>query len=412
VSDAVIEVAALLEREFGIVTQDSQLDSLAAAISRLAPELEAPEFLAEVTGGGRLLSMLVDEVTIQETYFLRDEVQLSGIDWPDLVASGGAAEPIRVWVPACATGEEAFTLSILAMEALETTNPPVSIIATDISQGAIAAAMEGSYSPRSMANVPPEWRERYFIADGRNHRVGPHLRNLVHFRRHNLITEAIPPPGETPFDLIVCRNVLIYFRPETAEATTLALLSALRPHGKLVLGAADRLTGTSARMARVTLPASPSVKPVAPPVRELRRPLGREVAEIPAIETAIGAADAGDLGRALEVTAAILDQDPLNVDALFVQGLAQLGLDDAGAAIASLRQALFADPSFGLAAFQLGRAHDAAGDSRSAIRAYRVALNTLDPDDDRHSAVVNPVELSDVAAACRVRLAPKAEAPS
>jgi chemotaxis protein methyltransferase CheR len=411
-SAAVSEIAALLEREFGIVTQDSQLSSLAAAVSRVAPELEMREFLADVSAGGHLLGLLVDEVTIQETYFLRDEVQLSAIDWPSVVSSGGGAGPIRVWVPACATGEEPFTLSILAMEALGTTNPPVSIIATDVSQGAIAAAMDGSYSPRSMANVPPEWRERYFIADGRNHRVGPHLRNLVHFRRHNLIDDPVPPPGETPFHLIVCRNVLIYFRPETAEATTVALLSALRPHGELILGAADRLTGTSARMARMTVPAWPSVEPAPRPVRELRRPLGIEVAEDADIEMAIGAADAGDLGGALEVTAAILDRDPLDGDALFVQGLAQLGLDDAAAAIASLRQALFADPSFGLAAFQLGRAHDAAGDSRSARRAYRLALNTLNPDDDSHSTVLNRVELRDVAAACRVRLAPQAGATS
>jgi tetratricopeptide (TPR) repeat protein len=136
------------------------------------------------------------------------------------------------------------------------------------------------------------------------------------------------------------------------------------------------------------------------------------VAEEADVEAAISAADAGELGRTLEVTAAILDRNPLDADALFVQALAQLGLDDAGAAIASLRQALFADPSFGMAAFQLGRAHDAAGDSRSARRAYHLALNTLNPDDDSHSAVLDQVELGDVAAACRVRLAPEAGAPS
>jgi len=100
----------------------------------------------------------------------------------------------------------------------------------------------------------------------------------------------------------------------------------------------------------------------------------------------------------------VLTAEPLNADAYFVGGLAQLGLGDAEAAATSFRRALYVDSSFGLAAFKLGRAHDARGDPRAARRAYEQALRTLDPDDDRHRVILDKVDVGDIAAACRARL--------
>jgi Flp pilus assembly protein TadD len=84
--------------------------------------------------------------------------------------------------------------------------------------------------------------------------------------------------------------------------------------------------------------------------------------------------------------------------------MAQLGLGNASAAVDSFRRALYVDPSFGLAAFKLGRAHDTRGDPGAARRAYQQALRTLDPGDERHRAILEKVDVGDVAAACRVRL--------
>ena len=409
-SGALPELAGLVREETGIAFDVSQLPTLSLAISRVAPELDADRFLARLedpADQSQLLGLLIDEITVQETYFFREPAEFANVDWHDLLrcAREGGAEEIRVWVPACATGEEAYTLGMLATEALGHGEAPISIIGTDISAGAIAGAMDASYSERSMRYVPPDLVERHFVRDGRFHRVRGPLRSLVHFRRHNLIADAMPPPGETPFELIACRNVLIYLDAETIEPTAASLEAALRPGGKLILGAADRLTRTAARLNRETEGpiARTDAEPPAPAL--LRRPLGVEPVEARELADALRAADSGDLDRAIELTARVLERDPLDADALFVRGLAELGRGEPDAAIISLRRALYVDSSFSLAAFQLGRAHDAAGNGAAAAQAYERALWTIDADDERHTLILDQVDLGDVASACRVRLA-------
>ncbi len=188
-----------------------------------------------------------------------------------------------------------------------------------------------------------------------------------------------------------------------------SLEGALSPDGTLVLGAADRLCDSARRLARLD-----DVRPraartrKATPERVLRRPLGREAAaeseEAQDLTAALTAADAGDLERAIEITGRILAGDVLDADAYFIRGLAELGLDHGEAAVNSLRRALYVDPGFGLAAFQLARAHERRGDRAAAARAYDQALRTLDPDDTRHAAILDQVDIADVAAACALRV--------
>ena len=97
--------------------------------------------------------------------------------------------------------------------------------------------------------------------------------------------------------------------------------------------------------------------------------------------------------------------DPTAVETGFVRAIAELESGDAVAAAESLRHVLYLDPTFGLAAFALGRAHEAAGDAAAARRAYQRALRTIDESDDRHDHLLEQVDLVDVATACRARLA-------
>jgi tetratricopeptide (TPR) repeat protein len=253
----------------------------------------------------------------------------------------------------------------------------------------------------------------------------------VRFRHHNLIADPSPPLGEVPFDVIACRNVLIYFDLPGVQQVLRSLGAALRPDGRLILGAADRLTGTAADLGRGAENPVVERRHRHKPKRSLRRPLG--LAPRPAavgvpvglsrgrgedvdtsaprrrpedrIEDALIAADEGDLDRAIEIVEGLLAEDPMLADAHFVRGLVELGAGDAEAATVSLRRSLYLDPSFGLAAFELGRAHDAGGDRVAARRAYEQALRSLDPEDERHRAILDQVDLADVAAACTARLA-------
>jgi chemotaxis protein methyltransferase CheR len=337
-----------------------------------------------------VLDRLLDEVTVQETSFLRDEGQLAGIDWEGLHAAGVAAGhgSIRVWSAGCATGEEAYSLALLACEAFESRVPPVEILGTDLSSAAIARAEAGIYRVRRARNVSEGLFDRYLEHDEAAGTVSvrPALRRLVRFARHNLVRDPAPPAGEEPFDLILCRNVLIYFDPVAAEEVATRLAGALRPGGRLVLGAADQL-GRSPRAA-----AAPPEPHAAPP----RSPESL-------LADAIADADADRPADALAAVAALLARDPLNAAGHFLRGLVLLPDDPAGAA-ESLRRALLSDPRFGLAAFQLGRAYDALGDGPAARAAYEKALDALDPDDARYDGLLRQVDLGDVATAIRARI--------
>jgi len=413
VSEALARVAELVRRETGIVIKEAQWPALAAALARAAPGVDVERFLAETAGrvgAGAVVARLVDEVTVKETYFLREARELRAVDWRALLerARAGGSDTVNVWISACATGEEAYSFAMLASEALGA-RAPVSILASDISTAALELAHAGRYSERSLRNVSPALRQRYFERDGAQHSVRQSLRSLVRFRHHNLVNDPAPPPGEVAFDVIACRNVLIYFDGPTVERVIGSLESALRPEGLLVLGVADRLSGTAGRLARTSF---------AGPVAERRRPRAPRLAGTGTlepdagprrriedrIEDALEAADRGDLDAAITISGQLLGREPLNADAYFVRGLAELGLGDAAAAIRSFRRALYLDPSFGLAAFELGRAHDAHDDEKAARRSYEQALRTLDLDDDRHRVILDQVDLADVVAACRARL--------
>jgi chemotaxis protein methyltransferase CheR len=382
---ALARLAALVRSESGIALAEERHSFLADALKRAHPETDAASFLelaADPRDGAGAMTRLIDEVTINETYFFRERAPLDEISWHGLLESARArgSSRVRVWSAACASGEEAYTLAILALEAFAPGPPPVEILATDIATDVLAQAWEGRYRDRAVRPVDPAIRARYFVNDGDKVAVGDLPRRLIQFERHNLIRDAMPPLGVEPFDLVVCRNVLIYFDAETVGTVLDGLAQSVQPGGSLILGSADALCATARRLALLEAP-TPTVPDKAAPghaaVIPFRRPLGRPAAN--------------------------RDSDD-EADAAYVRGLAELESGDPAAAIASLRRAVYLDASFGLAAFALGRAHDAAGDVTAARRAYGQALRTL-PEDGQADRLVGQVDVADVALACRARLA-------
>lgn len=418
-------VAELMRRETGIATKPAQLPSLEAALRRVDPTMTASDFLvAETADGASLLERMIDEVTVNETFFFRQRPDLDAIDWPSLVARARASGSphARVWVAATASGEEAYTLAILASEAFAPDPPPVLIHATDISTAVLARARDGRYGGRSARLLDRAIASRYFTQEGPDVVVGERLRRIVRFSRQNLTGHFIPAAGG-PFDLIACRNVLIYFDPEVVEQVVAGLTQALAPHGTLLLGAADRLCCSASELLRLEhgharrRPPSRG-SPVPPEPAAPRRPLGRDARDTPPVPTAtsapvlsaelndaLRAADQGDLQTALEATTLALDNDPLDSNAYFIRGLAERRLGRPAEAIAAFRSALYVEPGFALAAFELGRAHEACSDdgAAAAVRAYNRALGALD-----HTTANGPsyrqVDMEAVAAVCTTRL--------
>lgn len=428
---ALAELAALIHRTTGMVIAPGRETALRLAVGRAAPGLEPEDYLLATRDpvyGPGLVDRLIDEVTIHETSFARDMPQLETIDWRALhrVARSAGTGTIRAWSAGCATGEEAYTLALLAISAFAPGAAPVEILGTDISGAVITAAETGRYRPRAVRGLDPRLRRRYLERRADNtYQVSDRLRRLARFGRHNLIHDPYPPPGEARFDLILCRNVLIYFEPVLARQVTELLSASLHPGGKLMLGAADVLQVATARTG-VTRPrgagatARPTALPAREPAREFAGRMLRQAVRAPSraapagqrvmtrdqrLTATLTAAAAGDRNEALEQAASLVEAHPLDADAQFLYGLVALEAGQPAQARDALRQALVADPAFCLAAFTLGRAYDALGDGPAARRAYRQALRTLDPSDHRHEPMLQQVNLADIAAACHARLA-------
>ncbi|MEZ5594245.1 MAG: PAS domain S-box protein [Gammaproteobacteria bacterium] len=186
---------------------------------------------------------LFEELLIGVTTFFRDPDAFAALAReviPKLFAGRAADDAVRLWVPGCASGEEAYTLAMLLcshMEQLD--NPPeVQIFATDIDDRGLSIARQGVYPPGIAEALPDKYLQRFFVKKGRHYQVSKAIRELCLFSRHNLISD----PPLSRLDLISCRNVLIYLGPHLQKKLIPLFHQALRPGGYLFLGPAENLT--------------------------------------------------------------------------------------------------------------------------------------------------------------------------
>ncbi|HWO20095.1 MAG TPA: CheR family methyltransferase [Kofleriaceae bacterium] len=193
-----------------------------AALARFVDDVTTPHHPEAV--------QLVDAITVCHSSFYRDPEQLAAVT---AVLRTEPSRPGAVWIPACATGEDAYSIALIA----ESLGRQVSILATDINTRALAHATAGVYGPWSVRELPPSMalprRE-----DGR-YEIPERLRRPITFARHNLMDSTPNTPGG--WDVIVCRNVLMYISRERALDVIQRLGAALRPGGYLFVGANDIL---------------------------------------------------------------------------------------------------------------------------------------------------------------------------
>lgn len=142
---------------------------------------------------------------------------------------------LKVWSAACSTGEEPYTLAMILAE--KGLLARTSILATDIDDGALNKAKEGMYLERSLKDVPPAVASRYFTEEGHLYRFSDSLKKEVNFQKQNLLTDRF----DSGFDLIVCRNVMIYFTEEAKHKLYTKFAASLKPGGFLFVGSTEQI---------------------------------------------------------------------------------------------------------------------------------------------------------------------------
>lgn len=260
------QLRVLLGNAAGLVFDDSRRDALAFCVSERMRQTNLSDVGAYLTmlvlpSSEAERQALLDEVTIPETHFFRNPPQIQALRrhvLPQLLKDAGErGRKLTVWSAGCSTGEEPYTVAMLIRELLPLTSGwDVKIIATDISRRGLATAKAARYGERSLVMTDPDDVSRFFTRDiaGRDaaYVVRPEIAELVEFRRHNLVTEGIPfAPGEV--DLVMCRNVTIYFDRGTTRALVGRLHDSLRDGGYLFLGHAETLWQVSDAFNLVTL---------------------------------------------------------------------------------------------------------------------------------------------------------------
>ncbi len=158
---------------------------------------------------------------------------------PNIIASKSKSEPIRVWSAGCASGEEIYTLAIILAEALgvEEFQARVKLFATDVDKDALQQAHRGIYSVNAAVTIPPNWLNNYFKQADNAYVFDRHLKQNIIFSQHNLIRDA----PMSKIDLLVCRNVLIYFNSDAQIRTLTRFYFSLVGKGYLCLGKAEML---------------------------------------------------------------------------------------------------------------------------------------------------------------------------
>ncbi|MBX3198505.1 MAG: hypothetical protein KF894_10265 [Labilithrix sp.] len=473
-ADGVARLRAIVARRLGLSLDESRDAELAEILARRLAERrrsDAGAYLDALDASPGELDALGQLLTVGETCFFRARAHfdvLSDVVLPARSRSRG--DDLRILSAGCSSGEEPYSLAIFMREWERRCAPATwlrwHVRAVDLSRRALAKAATGVYSPWALRETSPELRERYFTTRGREHEVRAEVRAGVTFEARNLTDAAAPLAASGPFEIIFCRNVLMYFTPAAARAVVAQLAAALVPGGFLFLGHAESLRGLSTdfslesshgafyyrRVAgavaaqagepnppkrgpdpgsapRVAEPASASSRPPgAADLGAVRELVARErfeqaldaIARIPSDEgeeerevlRAVAHLGVGDVDAAESDCARLLAAGEGSVEAHVVLALVAEHRGDRPKAIAHHRAALYLEPDFALSHLHLGRIQRREGRTDEARHELAQALDLLAREEPRRLVLFGGgFSRAGLVALCRTELATLGGAP-
>ena len=452
------DMAQLVEERIGVRLRTDEPESLVQFVAARvrALNLSRPgsyvNYLRAEARDGPEFSRLTAVCTNGQTFFNRDETQLRAAVLAVKELFAAQQRPLWIWSAGCASGEEPYSMALLLYQ----TGLPAYIMASDINAEALGAAQKAVYVTWSLRNVSEEIRERFFAQQEERYILKDKVRNMVEFCQHNLVVDPIPPPrgGPAGWDIILCRNVFIYYAPATTAQVLTRMAAALQPNGWLFIGASETVQESQVPLRAQDIGGRVALRRRGPTPVPPVAPLQGEKAPAPAAAvtphqgyqeailllaksdraaalTALQAVTAGQpdhvlawllLGHvwlqqhtfdnALEAYTQAQARGPLWAEIHYFQGLVHRKLNNLEQAEQALRRALFLEPDYWPASYLLAGIFDRQGrpslsrrellHTQNAIRSSRTAPFRSYVD----FSTALRLSASEVLTACAQRLAP------
>jgi chemotaxis protein methyltransferase CheR len=377
------------------------------------------EFLAYGEPGCAEMDVLIAKLTIGETYFFRDEEQFAAIRdiiLPDILERKRGSKKLLIWSAGCATGAEPYSLAILLAQELgdQADGWQIGIHATDLNRHFLMQAAEGKFRATALRSTSDQVRQECFVKEGLTWTIHPRYKRWISFQQMNLMDSEFSTsfPSGTDFDLILCRNVMIYFSREVNRRLIGQFHQALGDGGWLVLGASEsNMDGLKLFRAvnapgtrlfqKTTLPmslAKPTSEAPASRLASLPALVAPLLALAPAAPSAAAQAptalaqaeqaradldglrelaDCGNWQGAADYGKRLLSQNGLNAEVHFYHALIFEKLGIVHEPEVSLRHAIYLDRNFALAHYHLGLVLKRDGHGRAAERSFGNVLKIL-----------------------------------
>jgi chemotaxis protein methyltransferase CheR len=363
------------------------------------------EFLADGEAGIAEMEVLITKLTIGETYFFRDESQFAAIRdiiLPAILERNKSTRHLRIWSAGCSTGAEPYSLAILLADQLadQIAGWQIEIHATDLNRRYLREGAEGKFREWALRCTPEEVKRNCFSNEGPIWTIHPRYKERISFRHMNLVENESPSPlsDGTQFDLILCRNVMIYFAPEVSHRLIGRLHQSLGDDGWLVVGASEHTPDGYQAFRTVRAAGATLYQKMALPARQIEvapevfvaRPPNGELDHSTAAQPDLAdmqglrqLTDRGEWRGAAEYGQRLLTQDRLNPAIHFYQALIFENLGIADESERSLRHAIYLDRHFALAHYHLGLFLKRDRQTGAAARSFGNVLKVLTgmPDD-------------------------------
>jgi chemotaxis protein methyltransferase CheR len=417
------ELHALIEQRTGVLLNDNRRTDINRAAGQMIETMHLQgmhnliALLNTHDTAHAVWQALVAPIVVGETYFFRNQAHFNALRtqvFPALIQArrGTSSKQLRVWSAGCATGEEPYSLAILLREIIPDIDAwYITILATDINAESLQRARRGRYGKSAFRNeTPARTRDEWFTAKDDGYELDPTIKRMVVFAPLNLVQDEYPSLATSTLhmDLIICRNVTIYFDPETTRQVIERFHCALVDDGWLIVGHSEPLatlykgfvprnfenavfyqkqTLAAAQpemqpLGRLSPPRetdtlSPSPRPAPRPATQPHPPPPRPVQTQQAWQRAKEAADREQWDEAHRW---LTEADTVGVllpQVHYLRALVYMQTSNTDAAVSSMRQAVAALPSFALAHYWLGELYEMRGNHAAAVRHWQSSQRAI-----------------------------------